>query len=104
MLLQAGCLQRDRMEVLGFEKEGVLRVRYRGSRREAVLVMHLDKVACSVPLPVPAGTWNRVLDSAEARWSGPGSTVPANIESGGACTLSLPGESAVVLLSTKGGA
>jgi maltooligosyltrehalose trehalohydrolase len=104
MLRQAGCLQRDRIEVLGFDEEGVLWVRYRGSPREAVLVMHLNKGACSVSLPVPAGTWDRILDSAETRWSGPGSTVPANIESGGACTLSLPGESVVLLLTAKGGA
>jgi maltooligosyltrehalose trehalohydrolase len=104
MLRQAGCLQRDRIEVLGFDEEGVLWVRYRGSSREAVLVMHLNKGACSVPLPVPAGTWNRILDSAETRWRGPGSTVPANIESGGACTLSLPGESVILLLTVKGGA
>jgi len=104
MLLQAGCLQRDRMEVLGFDEDCVLWVRYRGSPREAVLVMHFNRGACSVPLPVPAGTWHRALDSAEKCWSGPGSTVPESIESGGACTLSLSGESAVVLLSTKGGA
>jgi maltooligosyltrehalose trehalohydrolase len=104
MLLQVGCLQRDRMEVLGFDEERVLWVRYWGSPRESVLVMHLNKGACSVPLPVPAGTWDRILDSAETRWSGPGSTVPANIESGGTCTLSLPGESAVVLFRAKGGA
>jgi maltooligosyltrehalose trehalohydrolase len=103
-LLQAGCLQRDRMEVLGFDEDCVLWVRYRGSQREAVLVMHLNKKACSLPLPVPAGTWHRVLDSAQACWSGPGDTVPENIESSGTCTLSLPGESAVVLLRAKGGA
>ena len=104
MLLQAGCLQRDRMEVLGFDEDCVLWVCYRSSPREAVLVMHFNRGACSVPLPVPAGTWHRALDSAEKCWSGPGSTVPESIESGGACTLSLSGESAVVLLSTKGGA
>jgi maltooligosyltrehalose trehalohydrolase len=92
------------MEVLGFDEDCVLWVRYRGSQREAVLVMHLNKKACSLPLPVPAGTWHRVLDSAQACWSGPGDTVPENIESSGTCTLSLPGESAVVLLRAKGGA
>jgi len=104
MLLRAGCLQRERMEVLGFEKEGVLWVRYRGSQREAVLVMHPDKGACALSLPLPAGTWHRILDSAEACWSGPGSTVPATIDSGGAGTLSLAGESAVALFREKGGA
>jgi len=104
MLLKAGCLQRERMEVRGFEEEGVLWVRYRGSPREAVLVIHLGKGACSLPLPVPAGTWHRILDSAQECWSGPGGTMPETIDSGGTCTLSLPGESAILLLSSKGGA
>jgi maltooligosyltrehalose trehalohydrolase len=103
-LLQAGCLRRDGMEVRGFDGEGVLWVRYRGSGREAVLVMHFNKGVCSLLLPVPAGAWHRTLDSADVCWGGPGSIAPATIESGGGCALSLAGESAVLLLNAKGGA
>jgi maltooligosyltrehalose trehalohydrolase len=103
-LLRAGCLQWDEMEVLGFDENRVLRVRYPGSEREAVLVMHFNKEACTLSLPMQAGTWHRILDSAEKCWGGPGSIVPATVDSGGVCTLSLPGESVVVLFRAKGGA
>jgi maltooligosyltrehalose trehalohydrolase len=103
-LLRAGCLQWDEMEVLGFDENRVLRVRYPGSEREAVLFMHFNKEACTLSLPMQAGTWHRILDSAEKCWGGPGSIVPATVDSGGACTLSLPGESVVVLFRAKGGA
>ncbi len=103
-LLQAGCLQRDKMEVLGFDENRVLLVRYRGSEREAVLVMHFNKGACTLSLPLPAGTWHRILDSAERCWSGPGSPIPATVDSAGACALSLPGESAVLFFKATGGA
>ncbi|MGE5844436.1 MAG: malto-oligosyltrehalose trehalohydrolase [Syntrophaceae bacterium] len=103
MLLQAGCLQRERMEVLGFDEGCVLRVRYPGARREAALVIHLGKKDRELSLPLPAGTWHRILDSAQACWGGPGGALPATIESGGTCTLSLAGESAVLLLRAKGG-
>jgi maltooligosyltrehalose trehalohydrolase len=102
-LLQAGCLQWDKMEVLGFDENCVLLVRYRGAGREAVLVMHFNKAACTLSLPVPAGTWHRILDSAERCWSGPGSPVPATVDSAGACALSLPGESAVLFFKATGG-
>jgi maltooligosyltrehalose trehalohydrolase len=102
-LLQAGCLNRDKMEVLGFDESCVLQVRYRGTGREAVLVMHFNKGACTLSLPVPAGTWHRILDSAETCWSGPGSPVPATVDSAGACALSLPGESAVLFFKATGG-
>jgi len=40
-------------------------------------------------IPMPAGRWALALDSADARWAGPGRAVPERLESGGTATLTL---------------
>jgi maltooligosyltrehalose trehalohydrolase len=38
--------------------------------------------AVAWPAPLPAGTWDRVFDSAATEWDGPGGTAPAALEEG----------------------
>ncbi|MBX5489623.1 MAG: malto-oligosyltrehalose trehalohydrolase [Chloroflexi bacterium] len=61
----------------------------------AVLAFSAEPVATTLPLP--AGEWQRLLDAAEPRWGGTGSTVPARITTTGSVALSLGSWACVVL-------
>jgi maltooligosyltrehalose trehalohydrolase len=117
-------LDRELVETLVLERERVLFVR-RGAApgvrpRPVAPVEDRDRVPgsddgsevcmafsfadnpCTVEVPVPAGRWARVLDSADARWLGPGSQVPAVVESDGAVSLALQPHGVVVLARQDG--
>jgi len=40
-------------------------------------------------LPAPIGSWNKIVDSAETRWAGPGSDVPIEISQSSELKLTL---------------
>jgi len=48
-------------------------------------------------LPIPAGHWQQLLDSADPRWFGPGRCVAATLGSPGDLRLPLPRFAFVVL-------
>jgi maltooligosyltrehalose trehalohydrolase len=77
----------DRLEVLGFDREQVLFVRRWAGDEEALQVFNLGKARVEVTLPVPAGDWQKKLDSAEERWLGSGSRLPELLRSDGEATL-----------------
>jgi maltooligosyltrehalose trehalohydrolase len=60
-------LCKQEVEATPFADEGVIRVR-RGE--EAVVAFNFSAEERTVPLP--AGTWEKILDSAAERWGGPG--------------------------------
>jgi hypothetical protein len=41
-------------------------------------------------VPLSPGRWSTVLDSADARWNGPGSSIPTTITSDDEVTLDVP--------------
>jgi len=64
---------------------------------EAVFVVLCFAAApVSVEWPLPSGLWRKRLDSAEERWNGSGSSIPAEINSSGSMSLTLPGTSCLV--------
>ena len=75
------------IEVLSYETEKVLLVRFGGERRAVATLFHFNRKAGSVTLPWPPGGWLKELDSAEERWGGHGSRLPAMI--GGSEEVSL---------------
>jgi maltooligosyltrehalose trehalohydrolase len=89
------------LEVLGFDREQVLFVRRRAGDEEALQVFNLGKVRVEVPLPVPAGVWQKTLDSAEERWLGNGSRLPELLRSEGQITLSVGPLSFAVFVRTN---
>lgn len=62
-------------EVLSYETEKVLLIRFGGSRNVTAL-FHFNRTAGGAAFPWPSGTWLKELDSAEKRWGGPGSRIP----------------------------
>jgi maltooligosyltrehalose trehalohydrolase len=83
------CLSKDRMEVLGYEKERIIFIRRWDENNQAIVVFNFSYRQTSVVLPFPSGLWHRRLDSAEERWQGKGSIVPEQLSSKGGVTVTL---------------
>ncbi|HYG62639.1 MAG TPA: DUF3459 domain-containing protein, partial [Thermoanaerobaculia bacterium] len=82
----------------GFDEDArvVWARRWNGDGAEAFLVFAFGEGEASPTLPLPAGRWTKVLDSAEERWGGPGSDAPAEAESGGEVQVTVAGRSVVL--------
>jgi maltooligosyltrehalose trehalohydrolase len=89
-------LSKEDMEVWGLEKPKILLIRRWYKDEDVVIVLHFGHEQGSPLLPIPARRWSKLLDSAEERWCGPGSTAPAELQSDGEVRLTLPPESLVL--------
>jgi maltooligosyltrehalose trehalohydrolase len=82
-------LSKEDMEVAARETGKVLFVRrWRGSGQIAT-AFHFGSAPVSLSLPFPPGRWERLMDSSDGRWGGPGSPAPESLRSHGTATLSL---------------
>jgi maltooligosyltrehalose trehalohydrolase len=80
-------LSKDETSAEAFEEPRVLFLRRGVEASELCLAFNLgDKEAC-LKLPVPSGKWEKLLDSSDLRWSGPGCTVPDMLTSRGEIEL-----------------
>jgi maltooligosyltrehalose trehalohydrolase len=82
-------LSKDRMEVLGYEKERIIFIRRWDENNEAIVAFNFNDRQISVVLPFPSGLWHRRLDSAEERWQGKGSIAPEQLSSKEEVTVTL---------------
>jgi maltooligosyltrehalose trehalohydrolase len=73
---------KERVETGTLEEARGVWVRRWNGDAEALLVLSFGDGG-EAALPVPKGRWSKLLDSAEERWAGPGSLLPAEIEAGG---------------------
>jgi hypothetical protein len=64
------------MEVSSFGKENALVVLRRNGSAQTAAVFHFADVQATLPLSLPGGPWEKVLDSSDARWGGPGGASP----------------------------
>ncbi len=76
-------------EVMDFEKEKVIYIRCWKERDEAILLANFSLLPQEVGLPLPAGSWQKELDSEDERWGGKGSRVPQQVQSAGRVKLRL---------------
>jgi maltooligosyltrehalose trehalohydrolase len=93
-------LSKDDLEVIPHEVERALFVRRWHNGHEVVLALNFADADVEVALPVPAGSWRCVLDTADARWGGAGGTISESVLSQGRVDLSLQRLSAVLLERT----
>jgi maltooligosyltrehalose trehalohydrolase len=93
-------LSKEHMHVLGLEPEKILCVRRWCDGHELWMILQFGRSPTSLRLPWSAGQWHKLLDSAEARWSGPGSPVSSEVKSEGEVTLTLPPESCLLFSRT----
>ncbi len=84
------------LEARALEQEKVFWVRRWSDAGEALVVANFGKEPQSVLLAVPEGEWRKVMDSADQRWRGPGSSVPPRFECSGKVQMSLSPESLCV--------
>ncbi|HEV2282822.1 MAG TPA: malto-oligosyltrehalose trehalohydrolase [bacterium] len=68
----------------------------------AVAAFNFSPSRTAVEIPLPAGRWTLLLDSADATWAGPGRAASEQIESGGTVRLTLAPWSFVLFGSTAG--
>jgi maltooligosyltrehalose trehalohydrolase len=93
-------LSREHMQVMGFEHEKILCIRRWCDLQRVWLILHFGGSPTSFRLFWEAGLWHKQLDSAEARWGGPGSLVGPAVASDGEGTLHLAPESCLVFAQT----
>ncbi len=80
---------KDRMEVIGYEPQKIMLVRRWYQSAEVVMVFHFGKNNRVLNFPFPQGDWTALMDSADEKWSGPGSKAPEAIGSDNEVTLEL---------------
>ena len=83
-------------EVRVYEKERALMVRGPGREVETALLLNFGGQPAPLSFSWPEGRWEKVLDSAEGRWRGPGSPAPAAVQAGGEISLTLAPQSVVL--------
>lgn len=73
---------RDGMEVSGLPEQKVLFFRRWTETNAVVCLFSFSNIQQDVPLPLPGGGWERVLESSALEWRGPGEETPERIEAG----------------------
>jgi hypothetical protein len=82
-------LSKEQMSVVADEEAKVLFVRRWHDSDEAILALCFAEIGVAVKLPLPAGRWSKLLDSSDAAWLGPGTTLAEQIDSTGSLELAL---------------
>ena len=91
-------LSKAPMEVRVIDARVMLARRWRGDGAAAA-VFNFSASRASVQVPLPAGRWRVLLDSADTRWAGPGPSTPAEIRSDGTGSVALAAWSFLLLES-----
>ena len=87
---------RDQIEVLEVAPGQAMAVLLRAELHELTVILHFGENAVTANVPCLVGTWNKVLDSTDPQWLGPGPGLPHELTSHGNVELELPPHSAVV--------
>ena len=90
-------LTKEDLEVLGYENPPVLLLRRWRGQGQVAAAFNFGTGPASAVVPLPAGAWHKLVDSAEKRWKGPGSHTPRELTSEGMVSLNLPAQSFILL-------
>jgi len=90
-------LSKEEMEVSCEEKKKLLLVGRRAGADQTVAAFHFGAAPLAAPLPLPAGRWRTLADSAAPRWQGPGRQAPDEVQSTGTISLTLAPQSFLLL-------
>ncbi|MBX6363595.1 MAG: DUF3459 domain-containing protein, partial [Gemmatimonadetes bacterium] len=85
------------LEAHAFERERVLAVRRPAGAGDVALLYGFAAHTVTVSVPLPPGTWRVLVDSADARWGGPGPQHLATLACDGRLTVTLAPRSALAL-------
>lgn len=78
---------RDRMEIDVLVPGRAMALRNGSAERELMIVFHVGADATTVSPRLRTGAWDKILDSAEPAWDGPGSDLPQHVQSFGEASL-----------------
>lgn len=81
------------LEAVPFDSPRALALRRWHGSQQRLAVFNLETDPAHIRLSVPRGHWEKLLDSSDARWDGPGSSAPDRMESSGELQLTLPASS-----------
>ncbi|MFB3902061.1 MAG: malto-oligosyltrehalose trehalohydrolase [Acidobacteriota bacterium] len=90
-------LSNKKQDVQVHEARDAVVIRRVEDHQETALILHFGPAARALQLSL-TGRWKKELDSADARWNGPGSQVPDTIQSSGELELRM-GATSVLLFS-----
>ncbi len=93
-LAEAG---KETIRVFDLSHEQTLCIHYWTEVEDAFAILCFAASPMPVEVPLPPGQWLKRLDSADGRWNGPGSSIPAELTGGGRIKLRLPASSCVML-------
>jgi maltooligosyltrehalose trehalohydrolase len=91
-------LSYERTQVLSYEREQVLAVRRWHDDSQICAIFSYGHAPVSLRLPIPAGRWETILDTASERWGGPGSGTPETLVAAELGELELAPRSCILLL------
>jgi maltooligosyltrehalose trehalohydrolase len=89
--------EKETMHVIDMPHERTICVHCWSEDNDVFIILCFAAKSSKLDLPLPSGKWRKRLDSADARWAGPGTSVAPEIESKGRAELILAGKSCVVL-------
>ena len=76
-------LDKKSTDVVAYPNQKTLFLRRWNGASRVFAVFNFDTRPVELSLPIPAGQWQELLESAEKRWQGSGSEVPESIDSRG---------------------
>lgn len=91
------------METLEIEATpGTLFLRRWSRSSQIFVIFHFDSDSRELVAALPRGSWRKLIDSSDVKWSGPGSSLPAHFTSGGEIRLKAPPGSVALFLRDPG--
>ncbi|HSL71124.1 MAG TPA: hypothetical protein VK864_12840, partial [Longimicrobiales bacterium] len=99
--LRLGATDRDRIGVSTLiDDDAIMMVRHEHRPAPVALVLYFARAAGTLQLPLPAGQWQVVLDTADLEWAGPGSRCPPFLTVDARAELRVAPRSAILLTQT----
>lgn len=71
---------REKMEVIAWDDNGLLYVRRWKDDHEAVYVFKFNQASVNLILPTRPGLWKKQIDSMDDKWGGNGAVIPQEVE------------------------
>ncbi|MFC1909256.1 malto-oligosyltrehalose trehalohydrolase [Chloroflexota bacterium] len=91
-------LSKNTLEIQADKEKKIIFLHRWKESDEVIAIFNFADNQSSLSLPFPAGRWRKRLDSAEERWQGNGSTVPAQLISSVDETINLASKSLVLFI------
>ena len=82
-------MAKEQTEVLGYERDRVLLLRRWSGKSQVFGVFNFADAEAAMTLSLAGGRWRKLLDSADERWQGKGTSAPEMLHSEGEAALTL---------------